>query len=124
MVDPNWFLKLKKNAVSRARRILYGARWAFVVNAKENKFNALDILPFDSRLNVYDRDIDRTIQAMLPSKGADAQLLTRTINEVLGRKALPESREEELLTQIADLKYEIMLLKDEIRDLRSEAPRR
>lgn len=111
MSDKAWFLRLKHNVVARAKRMLYGARWAFVANAGKAEFLPFDILPFDSRYNIYDRDVDKTIQAMLSRKGEDSAVLAKSINEALGRKVMPETREEELLARIANLESEIKMLR-------------
>jgi hypothetical protein len=71
-------------------------------------------LPFDSRLNIYDRDVHETTKSLLESKGEDKFILNAAVNSSIGRKVVPENSVEELSMELYNLRAENIALKKEL----------
>ena len=97
----------------KVRELLYGARKFIAVHTKMGGFVS-DATPFDSRLNIYDRDVHEAAKSLIPSKGEDEFILNAAVNSAVGRKVVPETNMDKLLMEIGALKRENANLKEQL----------
>ena len=92
----NVFRGVTKKALLAARKLIARAQHKWVTApAGSHGFGVRPVLPFDSRQNIYDRDVDRAVERLKPSRGESSWALAKLVNESLGRKELPETVDEQ-----------------------------
>lgn len=95
-----------------ARAFLRDAQRDIAIGAKPEF--GVSVLPFDSRLNIYDRDVYDTTKALLESKGENKFVLNAAVNSSIGRKVVPENTTDETAMELARLRAENIKLKKEL----------
>lgn len=111
-------MKFTTSWIKFARRILMGAHHRFVTDPEVGGFSVVDILPFNSQLNIYDTSVRDGVDRLVTSRGTDEFELNRLVNEAVGRKACPENEVEKLQFRITQLETEVQQLRDSFPDAR------
>ena len=94
-------MSVQEQLQAAARRIIADAISRFVTQGKSSGYvdaSIADMLPFSSRQNVFDTEVERVTQRLIPSRGTSEIILQEEIVQILGRVPMSTSELERLST--------------------------